>query len=175
MFLPFTQQTGSYSHAVIRLRVRRDPWYYLLRITFVSVILSAVEACSFLIDVRDLGGRFGVSGTMLLSAVAFYFVTLEQLPKVAYLTRTDVWNMCTFLLLFLSTMENGLAYAILEHKWRDEAWVETFEWYATVGYVAASLGSTLWYVAPLLAYRREVAAAAAANVAATTPAKEKAD
>ena len=148
---------------MIRLRVRRDPWYYLLRITFVSVILSAVEACSFLIDVNDLGGRFGVSGTMLLSAVAFYFVTLEQLPKVAYLTRTDVWNMCTFLLLFLSTMENGLSYWILASGWRDAEWVAAMEWWSCAAYVAASFGSTAWYVWPLLEYRRDVAAMAAAK------------
>ena len=166
------QQTGRYSHAVIRLRVRRDPWYYLLRITFVSVILSAVEACSFLIDVRDLGGRFGVSGTMLLSAVAFYFVTLEQLPKVAYLTRTDVWNMCTFLLLFLSTMENGASYWILSRGWRDEAWVAAMEWWCCAGYVAGVVGSTAWFAWPLLEYQRDVARIEAAAAARK---KEKRD
>jgi hypothetical protein len=48
-----------------------------------------MEATAFLLSPDELGDRFGVTGTIFLAAVAFYFVTAEQVPKVSYSTQQN--------------------------------------------------------------------------------------
>jgi hypothetical protein len=86
--------------------------YFLIRIVTVSTLLNLMETCSFLMSPADLGARFGVSGTTFLSAVAFYFVTVEQIPRVGYHTRCDLWSSYSFFLLFGSTVENAAVFIV---------------------------------------------------------------
>jgi hypothetical protein len=73
-----------------------------------------MEATAFLLSPDELGDRFGVTGTIFLAAVAFYFVTAEQVPKVSYSTRCDVWNTINFTMIFMAGLENAIAYLALK-------------------------------------------------------------
>ncbi len=82
---------GAFSEAHLIIRVRRDPYSYLLRVASVSELLMFLEALSFLTDSSDLSARFSISGTIFLAMVSLYGPMADALPKVSVVTRVDKW------------------------------------------------------------------------------------
>ena len=81
---------GAFSEAHLIIRVRRDPYSYLLRVASVAVLLMFLEVLSFLDD-GDLSARFSISGTIFLAMVSLYGPMADALPKVSVVTRVDKW------------------------------------------------------------------------------------
>ena len=78
--------------------------YYVTHLVSLMFLVAGLEATSFFIESDSLADRFSVSGTMVLTAVAFYFVVIEKLPNVSYSTHLDKWLMGCFGLMFSSGM-----------------------------------------------------------------------
>jgi hypothetical protein len=51
------------------IRVRRDPYSYLLRVASVAELLMLLEVISFFTESNDLSARFSISGTIFLAMV----------------------------------------------------------------------------------------------------------
>ena len=82
---------GAFSQALLVIRVRRDPYSYLLRVASVAELLMFLEVLSFLTDSADLSARFSISGTIFLAMVSLYGPMADALPKVSVVTRVDKW------------------------------------------------------------------------------------
>jgi hypothetical protein len=82
---------GAFSEAHLVIRVRRDPYSYLLRVASVAELLMFLEVLSFLTHDDDLSGRFSISGTIFLAMVSLYGPMADSLPKVSVVTRVDKW------------------------------------------------------------------------------------
>ena len=82
---------GAFSHAHLIIRVRRDPYSYLLRVSSVAELLMFLEVLSFLAHNDDLAARFSISGTIFLAMVSLYGPMADALPKVSVVTRVDKW------------------------------------------------------------------------------------
>ena len=87
----YDNSEGAFSQAHLIIRVRRDPYSYLLRVASVAELLMFLEVLSFLTDNGDLSARFSVSGTIFLAMVSLYGPMAEALPKVSVVTRVDKW------------------------------------------------------------------------------------
>jgi len=127
----------------------------MIRITSISLLLCLMEANAFLISPTELADRFSVTGTLFLSAVAFYYVTVEQVPKVSYSTRCDKWNTINFLLIFLAGVENSAASVVLKFGFADVATIERAELWFALFYIIMTLIVTLWFVWPVFEYEKE--------------------
>ncbi len=145
-----TKGGAKYQHVSLCVRVRRDPRSYLLRVASVSTMLMLMEAISFLTEPNDLAGRFGISGTNFLSQVAFYFVTLDTLPKSGCITRCDRWNLVNFFLMFLSNTENFAAFYAVDVLETDTNLVYYVESRLAVCYTFLVLLGLVWFMQPLL-------------------------
>lgn len=82
---------GAFSQAHLIIRVRRDPYSYLLRVASVAELLMFLEVLSFLTETGDLSARFSISGTIFLAMVSLYGPMADALPKVSVVTRVDKW------------------------------------------------------------------------------------
>jgi len=82
---------GAFSQAHLIIRVRRDPYSYLMRVATVSELLMFLEVLSFITDVDDVSDRFSISGTIFLAMVSLYGPMADALPKVSVVTRVDKW------------------------------------------------------------------------------------
>ena len=125
-----------------------------MRVVLVSTLLAFTEATSFLVSPDDLGARFGVSGTTFLSMIALYFVQLEQIPKVSILTRSDLWNIGNFSLLFLSIFQNGVIALGLRSGLLTERQARRHDEKTALAYVVAVLALLVWFIRPFKEYRR---------------------
>ena len=88
---------GALGQSHLIIRVRRDPYSYLLRVCVVAELLMFLEVLSFLADTGDndssvnLADRFSISGTNFLAMVELYGNMSDNLPKVSVVTRVDKW------------------------------------------------------------------------------------
>ena len=82
---------GISSEAHLIIRVRRDPYSYLLRVASVAELLMLLEVVSFLVHGDDMADRFSISGTIFLAMVSLYGPMSDCLPKVSVVTRVDRW------------------------------------------------------------------------------------
>ena len=112
----YDNDEGAFSEAHLVIRVRRDPYSYLLRVATVAELLMFLEVLSFLTDNGDLSARFNISGTIFLAMVSLYGPMADALPKVSVVTRVDKWHLSNFVLLFASNVENLLAFLLRNLK-----------------------------------------------------------
>jgi hypothetical protein len=109
----FSPKQYPNNQVIIRLTLARNPWYYIMRLVVPQLLLSAMELTSFLCEPDAVADRFSISGTIILSEIALYFVAVDMLPKVPYVTRIDTWFSWCFLLVFLSCAQNGLNFMVM--------------------------------------------------------------
>ena len=69
-----------------------------------------MEYTSFLLDPTALSDRFGVSSSVVLAAIGIHYTAAENLPRISYLTRLDMYMFFCYVLIFSSFIENVLAF-----------------------------------------------------------------
>jgi len=165
-------QKGAYPHVTLRFHVKRNPWYFIVRIVSVSLLITLMEVTALLLSPDELGDRFGVTGTIFLASVAFNFVATDQVPKVSYLTRCDKWNFMNFGLVFLVGLENTIVYLSLKlGAGPSVSAIESTEtWFAAI-YIIAALFNSAWFIRPIFDYERARKAASLRNAIDDYPVK----
>jgi len=138
---------GAFSQAHLIIRVRRDPFSYLLRVATVAELLMFLEVLSFYTDSDDMSERFSISGTIFLAMVSLYGPMADALPKVSVVTRVDKWHLNNFLLLFLSNVENLIAYLL--HSIVNKRILQNSESLLGILYLGFVVKNLVWFVAPL--------------------------
>jgi len=147
----YDNSEGAFSQAHLIIRVRRDPRSYLLRVATVSELLMFLEVLSFLADNDGLADRFSISGTIFLAMVSLYGPMADALPKVSVVTRVDQWHLFNFLLLFISNIENLLAFMFRNKISKTVmAYVEAI---LGIVYLYWVIRNLLWFIEPL--YERD--------------------
>mmetsp|Transcript_29114 Transcript_29114/g.85358 ORF Transcript_29114/g.85358 Transcript_29114/m.85358 type:complete len:452 (+) Transcript_29114:38-1393(+) len=79
----------SYHRAFIVLEVERDYHWYLVHFFLPHAIILVMNANVVVIDRNFVADRCAVTLTMLLTAVAFQFLLVSEVPKKRYLTILD--------------------------------------------------------------------------------------
>lgn len=77
------------------ITMKRKPAYYLNKIVFGIVIITFMSIFSFLIDPRDTN-RPMAAMTSFMGIVTYLFVISTDVPKVAYLTKLDMFVNASF-------------------------------------------------------------------------------
>lgn len=99
----------DYSWMSIYIKLRRQPQFYMYRIVAGSILLVYMSVCCFSLEVQEADRMMGTL-TCFLSLIAFVFVAGDALPKVAYLTRIDVFSSWSFFLAFIMMVHHAVAY-----------------------------------------------------------------
>eukprot|EP00002_Diphylleia_rotans_P005451 TRINITY_DN14593_c0_g1_i1.p1 TRINITY_DN14593_c0_g1~~TRINITY_DN14593_c0_g1_i1.p1 ORF type:complete len:379 (-),score=81.43 TRINITY_DN14593_c0_g1_i1:192-1304(-) len=101
----------------IKIFATRRADFYIYNICAVVFLIVLCAATVQAIDVHDFPDRMSVTITLLLTAVAFKFVTNSYIPQVSYLTLLDKYTMFSFVMLSSVVLENYL----ITHLSRDNA------------------------------------------------------
>jgi len=105
-----------YPGLLIRLKVERVWRPYIFQIYLVMSVIWLCSLVAFMSDpINNSGDRISQATTMVLTVVAFQFLVSEMLPKLSYLTVTDVYMLgCTF---FISSIliQVGLLTWVVSH------------------------------------------------------------
>jgi len=92
----------------ISLLARRRGAYFIWNVIMPMLVIDGLSLGAFAIPVADVADRLSVSGTMLLTAVAFKLQVGADLPNLSYLTLVDVIILVSFASVALVAVENVL-------------------------------------------------------------------
>jgi hypothetical protein len=147
-YLKRYDDSAVYPQLVLTLQLQRRPYYYLMRLVFSLFLITCFEMCSFFLEPNALADRFGVTGTVVLAAVGVQYVAAENLPRIAYLTRLDIWIGVLFVALWLSFCEN-----LCVHLW-ERCRAPASSWLRPALFLCFVSAATIWFIWPLWQYQR---------------------
>lgn len=101
---------GDKSMYTSRIYATRDPTYYLTNVVLVLFIVSLMAVTVSAMDTSDFASRSSLLVTLVLTAVAFKFVTAEYIPKVSYSTYLDHYSLMAFAFLSMVVVESYIIY-----------------------------------------------------------------
>ncbi len=138
----FAPQGRDLSMAVFRIEATRRVGFFVWRVIAPLMLIVFMSWMVFWIDPNHLEAQVGVSATSVLTLVAFQFALGVLLPRIAYLTRIDIFILITSLLVFLALVE-GVVTSGLAGKGRHETALRIDWWsrrlFPTVYVVASAL------------------------------------
>ena len=92
-------ETRVVSEVVLTIDIERRPRHVLISIVFPLVLLVCLSWVVFWMDDESISSRVNISFIGILSVVAYYFVILDSVPEINYLTLMDSFIIATFLIL----------------------------------------------------------------------------
>ena len=81
------------SELVVDINIGRRPGHIIFSIILPLLILVSLSWCVFWMDEESIASRVNISLVGILSVVAYYFVVLDNVPAIPYLTMMDAF-MC---------------------------------------------------------------------------------
>lgn len=91
-----------------RFYVSRNPDYYLYSIVFVTFLIGLFNLVIVAMDQADIAARVSFTLTLMLTTVAFKFVTMGFVPPTAYQTMLDWYTTCSFVFIGVSMVDSVL-------------------------------------------------------------------
>ena len=88
--------------------------FYITNIFFPIFMIVQIAVLTSAVETSDFGTRFSCMLTLLLTIVAFKFVTASYVPKVSYQTFLDSYTMLAYLFLVVWMFENFFISGIFE-------------------------------------------------------------
>ena len=87
------------SEFVVTVEIKRRPMHIIVSIVLPMVLLVSLTWCVFWMDNETLANRVNITFIGILTVVAYYFVILNNVPEVSYLTLIDAFVLSTFIIL----------------------------------------------------------------------------
>jgi hypothetical protein len=118
---PYAPVAGAPSAAgyFVSFTAKRDSSYYIQRILIPLIVIVMASWLIFWVDPQE-AGQIGVAMTAMLTLIAYRFMISGLLPKIAYLTRLDIFVLAATLLIFATLLE-AVACTVLVRRDKVEA------------------------------------------------------
>ena len=109
----------SIRFALIRLRVNRNPMYFVANIVFPFFIIVTCSFSTFFVGSGETGDRLSVSVTILLTFTAFQTIISEELPQTSAMLLIDYYIGFAYLMQFLLVLGTCVASVDNGTDWGD--------------------------------------------------------
>ena len=124
----------NFHFSVVRLRVKREPAYYLVNGVLPIFLVIACSFASFVMPIDEyLGDKFAYIITLLLTLTAFQYALAGDLPKSSETTMMDEYILYGYGILSFFTLEIAIIYELDSAGYEKSAVI--FD-YITVGLFA---------------------------------------
>jgi hypothetical protein len=95
----------QYSGYAFEFTASRNVAYYMWKVILPLVLIVMMSWSVFWIDPVNASSQISVAVTSMLTLIAYRFAVDSQLPRLAYMTRLDVFFLVSTLLVFFSLIE----------------------------------------------------------------------
>ena len=95
--------------AALQFDAVRESRYYVVKVLIPLILIVAMSWITFFFDPKEAAGGIRLGATVMLTLIAYRFAIDGSLPKVAYLTRMDMFMLSATVLIFASLMELVIA------------------------------------------------------------------
>lgn len=110
-----------FSELIVEFDIQRDSKYYATKVLIPLTMIVMVSWAVFWMDGRELGDRTAISFTGILTAVAYQFIIIEQLPDHIYDTFLNNFIIVSFFNLVLTIIINVVVHKGHKHGFSEEA------------------------------------------------------
>ncbi|MBV1907009.1 MAG: hypothetical protein KUG75_13105 [Pseudomonadales bacterium] len=101
----FAQLSQDRSVLWLEIAASRQPDYYIYKVIIPLIMIMMMSWGVFWIDPGTLGAQISLSGTSMLTLIAFQFSMNEILPRVGYFTVLDRFILLSSILVFAALVE----------------------------------------------------------------------
>ncbi len=115
----YTGRTGLSSSFILSVNVDRQPFYTMRLVIFPLVVIVLLSFSVFWMDRSSLGDRLSVSFIGILTGVAYFLVTSDQLPRISYITLIHGFLNLSFLIMCATVVIN-LVVGALDKRGKSE-------------------------------------------------------
>ena len=102
------QNDPSMCRLVTSTYITRVPDFYMNNVVFISCLITLCACSTVGVNPEDFADRMSITMTLLLTSVAFKLVTTEWVPRIAYQTLLDKYNLLSIVILMTIVVENVL-------------------------------------------------------------------
>jgi cadmium resistance protein CadD (predicted permease) len=95
----------QYSGYAFEFTASRNVQHYILKVILPLVLIVMMSWSVFWTEPANSNTQFSVAVTSMLTLIAYRFAVDSQLPRLAYMTRLDVFFLISTLLVFFSLIE----------------------------------------------------------------------
>jgi Neurotransmitter-gated ion-channel transmembrane region len=109
--------------------------FFLIKIVLPLCLIVIMSWIPRWIDPQQVATNIGVSATAFLTLVAYLFATNVLLPRVAYVTRMDLFILLSMLMVFIALLQTVVS-TVLVHNHKVSL-AQDLDWWARIVYPLA--------------------------------------
>ncbi len=137
----------TFSRIVTTITLERRSGQIVWDILLPLVVLVSMVWSIFWLDSEDVADRLNISFIGVLTIVAYQFVVIDNMPRMAYLTFTDTLLLVSFLITSATIPQSLLLRRLIRkgHKAAADQIDRTCRWAFPLGYALTSAGLLTFY------------------------------
>lgn len=146
-FLNRTTIDRQISRLTATIHLKRRSWQLVWQMLFPLLVIVSMIWSIFWIDIDSLGDRLNVAFVGVLTIVAYQFVVIDNMPRMSYLTFTDMLLLVSFVTMSLTIPQSLVIYGLVrggEHE-RAKTIDHACRWAFPLSYMALLGLIVTWY------------------------------
>ena len=146
--ISFLNGSNRFSSMVTTITLKRRSWQLVWEMLFPLVVLVSVVWSIFWVDIDSLPDRLNISFIGVLTIVAYQFVVLEDMPRMSYLTFTDLVLLISFVMMSATIPQSILIHSLVRKgKQREARQIDrTCRWLFPVIYLLLLGGVAVYFL-----------------------------
>jgi hypothetical protein len=112
-FLSTATSQNRISRIVATIHLQRRSWQLVWQMLFPLLVIVSMIWSIFWVDIDSLADRLNVAFVGVLTIVAYQFVVIDNMPRMSYLTLTDVILLISFVTMSLTIPQSLVIYGLV--------------------------------------------------------------
>jgi len=131
-------QEHQFPTVKISVYLQRKYGFYLWNVVLPMFLIASMSACSMSIHIDKVADRLSATLTLVLTAVAYKYITAQMVPTIGYNTWLDKYVLACFWFLVVIVLENCVA-------GRFDEQTESL-WFVFIGimFILTNVGFAIW-------------------------------
>ena len=102
----FAGSTENLSSLIFEITVKRQAGYYILLFIIPLLLIIMMSWMAFWLDSSLSSSQISIATTSMLTLIAYRFIVTSNLPKIAYMTRMDLFILGSSILIFFTLIQS---------------------------------------------------------------------
>ncbi len=146
-FLNEATKDRRISRLVATIHLQRRSWQLVWQMLFPLLVIVSMIWSIFWVDIDSLADRLNVAFVGVLTIVAYQFVVIDNMPRMSYLTLTDVILLISFVTMSLTIPQSLVIYGLVRRgeEQRAQRIDHVSRWAFPLSYIVLLAVVVGWY------------------------------
>lgn len=117
----FIEGKGSVPSVALVFEMKRESGFYILIYIIPLVLIIMMSWSVFWLSPTLSSSQISIATTSMLTLIAYRFIVIGNLPKISYLTRMDIFVLCSSFLIFMTLLQAVINSSLVYRKKEEVA------------------------------------------------------